>query len=108
MDFLLILKHGFSLILSPHHLIFGFIRFLISSAFFGCLNHKISSPFDPSLTFDHRLFIFNPNLGVDLKGQLLLKYKVKFDNFSLFGILCLLAFYSYVNCLIWISFDQSS
>ena len=45
--------------------------------------------------FDHRLFIFNLNLGVDMQGQLLLKYKVKFDNFGLFGILWSLAFYSY-------------
>ena len=44
--------------------------------------------------FDHRLFIFNPNLGVDLRGKLLLKYKVKFDNFGIFEILWLLAFYS--------------
>ena len=42
--------------------------------------------------FDHRLFIFNPNLGVNLRVQLLLKYKVKFDNFGLFGILWLLNF----------------
>ena len=39
------------------------------------------------------MFIFNPNLGVDLQVQLLLKYKVKFDNFGLFGILWLLAFH---------------
>ena len=32
--------------------------------------------------FDHQLFIFNPNLGVDLWEQLILKYKVKFDNFG--------------------------
>ena len=56
--------------------------------------------------FDHLLFIFNPNVGVDLRVQLLLKYKVKFDNFGLFGILWLLAFYSYVNCKIWISFGS--
>ena len=27
------------------------------------------------------MFIFNPNLGIDLRGKLLLKDKVKFDNF---------------------------
>ena len=32
--------------------------------------------------FNQQLFIFNPNLGVDLPGQLLLKYKVKFDKFG--------------------------
>ena len=37
--------------------------------------------------FDQALFIFNPNLDVDLQDQLLLKYKLKFDNFGLFGIL---------------------
>ena len=42
--------------------------------------------------FDHRLFIFNPNLGIDLRGQLLSKYKVKFDNFDLFGILLSVSF----------------
>ena len=43
---------------------------------------KISSTFDHfNLTFDQLLSIFNPNLGVDLRGQLLLKYKVKFNNF---------------------------
>ena len=40
-----------------------------------------------NLTFDQLLFIFNPNLGVDLRDQLLLKYKLKFDDFSLFRIL---------------------
>ena len=45
--------------------------------------------------FDCLMFIFNMKLVVDLRGQLLLKYKVKFDNFGLFGILCLLSFYSY-------------
>ena len=35
--------------------------------------------------FDYRLFIFNPNLGIDLCVQLLLKYNVKFDNFTLFS-----------------------
>ena len=57
-----------------------------------------------NLTFDQLLFIFNPNLGVDLRDQLLLKYKLKFDDFGLFGILCLLAFHSYVNNLdiIWL------
>ena len=28
------------------------------------------------------MFIFNPNLGVDLRDQLLLKYKLKFDDFG--------------------------
>ena len=46
-----------------------------------------------NLMFDHRLFIFNPNLGVGLRNQLLLKYKLKFDNFGLFEILWLLSFY---------------
>ena len=35
------------------------------------------------------MFIFNLNFGVDLREQLLLKYKVKFNNFGLFGILLL-------------------
>ena len=54
--------------------------------------------------FDHRLFIFNPKLGIDVREKLVLKYKVKFDKFYLFGILWLLAFYSYVNSKIIISF----
>ena len=37
--------------------------------------------------FDQLVFIFNLNLGVDLRDQLLLKYKLEFDNFSVFGIL---------------------
>ena len=45
-----------------------------------------------NLTFGQPLFIFNPNLGVDLRDQLLLKYKLEFENFSLFRILWLLAF----------------
>ena len=55
------------------------------------LNFIIIGPFN--FTFDHVLFILNPNLGIDLQGQLILKYKVKFDNFGVFGILWLLAFY---------------
>ena len=46
-----------------------------------------------NLTFDQSLFIFNLNIGVDLRDQLLLKYKSEFDNFGLFGILLLLDFY---------------
>ena len=42
--------------------------------------------------FDQLLFIFHPNLGADLRDQLLSKYKLEFDNFGLFGILWLLAF----------------
>ena len=50
--------------------------------------------------FDQTLFIFNPNFGVDLRDQLLLKDKLKFDNFGLFGILWLLDFYWYIYCKI--------
>ena len=32
-----------------------------------------------NLTFDQPLLIFNQNLGVDLRDQLLLKYKLKFE-----------------------------
>ena len=53
--------------------------------------------------FDQLLFIFNLNLGVDLQDQLVLKYKLNFDDFGLFGILWLLDFHSYVNWKIWIS-----
>ena len=42
---------------------------------------------------DHLLLIFNLNLGVDLRVQLILKYKVKFDNFDLIGIIWFLTFY---------------
>ena len=52
-----------------------------------------------NLTFDQLLFIFNPNLGVDLQDQLLLKYKLEFDNFGLFGMLWLLAFFLYINLI---------
>ena len=31
--------------------------------------------------FDQLLFIFNPNSGIDFRGQLLLEYKVNFDIF---------------------------
>ena len=40
-----------------------------------------------NLTFDQPLFIFNPNLSIDLQDQLCLKYKLEFDIFGLFGIL---------------------
>ena len=40
-----------------------------------------------NLTFDQPLFIFNPNLGIELSDQLVLKYKLQFDNLGLFGIL---------------------
>ena len=40
-----------------------------------------------NLTFDQSLFIFNPNLGIYLWDQLLLKYKLEFNNFGIFGIL---------------------
>ena len=40
-----------------------------------------------NLTFDQPLFIFNPNLGIDLRDQLLLKYKLEFENLGLFEIL---------------------
>ena len=53
--------------------------------------------------FDHLVLIFNPNLGVDLRVQLLSKYKVKFDNFGLFESSgCKLSIY--MNGKIWISF----
>ena len=60
-----------------------------------------------NLMFDQTLFIFNPNLGVDLQDQLLFKYKLEFDNFGLFGINWFLAFYWYINCNILISFGYS-
>ena len=60
-----------------------------------------------NLTFDQPLLIFNPNLGVDLRDQLLSKLRLKFEHFDLFGILQLLDFYWYINCRIWISFGQS-
>ena len=37
-----------------------------------------------NLTFDQPLFIFNPNLGVELRDQLLFKYKLEFDNYAFF------------------------
>ena len=37
------------------------------------------------MTFDQLLLIFNPNLGVDFRGQLFLRCKMKFDNFGLSG-----------------------
>ena len=37
--------------------------------------------------FDQLIFIFNLNLGVDFQAQLLLIYKVKFNNFGLSEIL---------------------
>ena len=58
-----------------------------------------------NLTFDQLLFIFNLNLGVNFRGQLLLIDKVKFDNFSLFGILyCKLSIHSKFHDLdiIWL------
>ena len=39
-----------------------------------------------NLMFDQPLFVFNLNLGIDLRDQLLLKYKLEFDNFGLSGI----------------------
>ena len=43
------------------------------------------------------MFIFNPNLSVDFRGQLLSKYKSEFDNFGLFRIIWFLDFYLYIN-----------
>ena len=40
-----------------------------------------------NLTFDQIVFIFNPNLGIDLRDQLILKYNLKFDNFGLYRTL---------------------
>ena len=97
--FLLILKQGFLPDLKSKLFDFGFISFPWIEKL---SNFIIIGPFN--LTFDHLLFIFNLKLGVDLQGKLLSKYTVKFDNFGLFGILWLLAFYSYLNCKIWISF----
>ena len=52
--------------------------------------------------FDHRLFIFNPNLGVDVEGQLLLKYYVKFDKFiSLVVSFLFISELKYLN-IIWL------
>ena len=33
-----------------------------------------------NLTFDQALFIFNMILGIELRDQLLVKYKLEFDN----------------------------
>ena len=83
-EFLLILKIGYLFDYNSESLDFGFIGFLISSAFRGC---QILRSFDPlNLTFDRALFIFNPNLGIDFRGQLLSIYKSEFDNFGLLGI----------------------
>ena len=57
--------------------------------------------------FDRALFIFYLNLNVDFWGQLLSKCKSEFDHFYLFSILWFLYFYWYINCKIWISFDES-
>ena len=52
--------------------------------------------------FDHRLFIFNLNLSLDLRGQLLLKYKVKFNNFGLFLIVSFLFIFELLDLdIIW-------
>ena len=68
-------------------------------------NSEFIWPFN--LTFDRALFIFYPNFNIDFRGQLLSKYKTEFNHFGLFRILLFLAFYWYINCKIWISFDWS-
>ena len=87
-EFFLIFKQGLLADLKSKLLDFYFIGFCVSSASRRYLIRKISSIFDPlNLMFNQQLFIFNPNLGVDLRGQLLLKYLMKFNNFGLFGII---------------------
>ena len=94
----------FSLILSPNHLILASLDSLFYQLSVDSKIVKFPHHLPLNLTFDYLLFIFNLNLGVDLRVQLLSKYKMQLDNFALFGILRLLPFHSYVNCKIWISF----
>ena len=75
------------MILNPNHLILVSLDSLFHQLSVNSKIIKLHDHWPLNLTFDHLLFIFNPNLGVDLKDQLLLEYKLKFNNFGLFGIL---------------------
>ena len=77
----------------PNHLILiSLIPYFIS--FLWIANSSNSEIIWPlNLTFDRALFIFNLNLSIDFRGQLLSKYKSEFDNFCLFRILWFLDFY---------------
>ena len=85
-EFLLILKIGYLFDYNSESLDSSFIGFLISSAFRDSKfwNSEIIWPLN--LMFDQLLFIFHLNLGIDLRDQLLSKYKLKFNDFDLFGI----------------------
>ena len=93
MDFYQFSNKDISLIIILNHLILISLDslFIIFMWIANLSNFMIICPLN--LTFDQLLFIFNLNLGVDLRDQLLLKYKLEFDNFGLFGILWLLNFY---------------
>ena len=74
---IIILNHLIRFHWIPH-----FINFLWIA---NSSNSEIILPLN--LMFDRALFIFNPNLSVDFRGQLLSKYKSEFDHFGLFRIL---------------------
>ena len=79
----MILKKDISLIIISNHLILIsfnslFHRLSVDSKFVEFRDHLTSQ-----LTFDLALFIFNPNLSVDFRGQVLSKYKSEFDHFGL-------------------------
>ena len=79
------------MILSTNHLILVLLYFLFHQLSVDSKIVKFYYHLTLKFNVDQPLFIFNPNLSVDLRDQLLLKYKLKFDNFGLFGILWLLA-----------------
>ena len=75
------------MILSANYFILVSLDFLFHKLSVDSKFVKFHDYWPLNLSFDQPLFIFNPNLGVHLWDQLLLKYKLDFDNFDLFGIL---------------------
>ena len=91
-DFCSFSNKDISLIFNSNHLIFISLNSLFHQLFVDS-KIKFHDHLALNFVFDQPLFIFNLNLGVDLQDQLLLKYKLQFDYFGLFGILWLLDFY---------------
>ena len=78
----LILKKDISLIIIPNHLILVSLDSLFHLLFVdvNLSNSKIIWPLN--VTFHRALFIFNPNLNVSFRDQLLPKYKSEFHYFG--------------------------
>ena len=83
--------------ITPNHLIFISLDFLFHQLFVNTNSSNSEFISSLNLMFDRTLFIFNPNLNVDFRGQLLSKCKSEFNHFGLLRILRFFAFYYYIN-----------